>query len=124
MRTRRTTRLVVAFASLVIATGCFRAPPSRTIRVVNNTPFDIAVDVSAEGRSWTPLTEIRPEDTDTVEDVRDQGDEWRFRFVSAGVNGGTLRVSAEKLRNEKWTVEVPGEVTARLQRHGVPAAPR
>lgn len=124
MRPRRLTGVAVAFALLVTATGCVRATPSRTVRVVNTTPFEIAVDVSAEGGAWTPLTVLRPDDSDTVEDVRDQGDEWWFRFVSAGVHGGTLRVSAEKLRNDKWTVEVPGDVTLRLQRHGVRAAPR
>lgn len=126
----RAPRTAVAVA-LVAVVGVFalsalvRSEPSRVVTIVNTTPFDLAVDVAAgDATRWTPLAIVAPGATDTVEEVADQGDAWTFRFRSAGITAGTLRLTRAQLQERDWRVEAPARVVARLTSEGVPDAPR
>ena len=53
--------------------------------------------------------------SNVVDAVLEQGDEWIFGFSSGGVEGGSLRVSRAQLAADGWRLEIPDDVTARLQ---------
>lgn len=94
------------------------------LRITNPTRYNIDVAVSGDrGKSWTLLTTVPYAADDVVEEVRDQGPVWTFRFQSQGKHGGQLTITHTKLRSAGWTMSIPPEVGVRLMRAGAPLPP-
>jgi hypothetical protein len=117
--------LVVVGALLCVAMAYALRDPDIVSRVTVENPSRIAVNVSvhpAGDNDRLILPTVPPSTSATALDVLDQGDEWVFAFSAGGVDGGTLRVSREKLAADGWRVVVPESVIQRLQtREFVPA---
>jgi hypothetical protein len=89
------------------------------VHVLNPANLLVDVDVSDGSRDgWLPIAIARPREVTTVEDVVDQGDVWRFRFHSTGVEGGEVRVTRAELEAARWRIAIPASVVDRLQRDG------
>ena len=73
----------------------------------------------AERDSWIELGSFGRERSRTVEELVDQGRQWVFRFSYAGVEGGELVVSRDRLVGDGWRITVPPEVTERLRAAGL-----
>ena len=92
----------------------------RRLTVENPTPYFVNVEVSgAERDSWIELGSFGRERSRTVEELVDQGRQWVFRFSYAGVEGGELVVSRDRLVGDGWRITVPPEVTERLRAAGL-----
>jgi hypothetical protein len=99
--------------------------PDIVPRVTVANPSSLQINVDVRG---TPtgdrliLGTVAPGGRVDNLDVLEQGDDWIFGFTSAGVDGGSVRVSRAKLAADGWRLAVPDSVVARLQtRSFVPA---
>jgi hypothetical protein len=91
------------------------------VAVVNPSVYALEVEVGgAEHHGRVGLGTVQRESTARFEEVVDQGDQWVFRFTSAGEPGGELTVSRQKLEADRWRVRVPQEVGDRLRAAGLP----
>jgi hypothetical protein len=110
--------LVVVAALLCAAMAYALRDPEFVPRVTVENPSQIGVNVSvrpADDASRLILASVPPTTSARNLDVLDQGDEWIFSFSSGGVDGGSVRVSREKLSAGDWRVVVPESVIQRLQ---------
>ncbi len=116
--------LVVVTVALAAVTTACGGGRTRTLTVVNDTDYEITVEVSAGSGDRTPLDTLGPHSRDVSDEVADQGTTWVFHFSSAGVDAGSLRLTRPTLSNQDWTVRVPPTAAARLQAARVAPAPR
>lgn len=86
----------------------------------NPTVYDISVEASDDGGSWTPVGTVRAGETARFDHVRDQGDTWVFRYSSQGRVGGEVERSAEQLEQDDWQVPIPVAVGETLRADGAP----
>jgi hypothetical protein len=94
------------------------------VSVANNSGYDLNVDVTgAERDGWLPIAVATGGSTTITKDVVDQEDIWIFRFSYAGHAAGELSISRSELAKQRWHVEVPGEVVARLRAAGIDPGP-
>jgi hypothetical protein len=118
---------VLAAAALFAVVQRLAHTPSKVERVtiVNPTPYDLEVEVSGADRS-TGLTlgAVDREQTKTIEDVIDQGDQWVFRFSRGHDAVGDLTLSKDQLGRDHWRVPVPSSVAGRLAAAGAAPSPK
>lgn len=116
---------VVASVVLLIAAGsCAESDVFDRLTIVNETPYDLEVDVrGATDDGWLLLGQATHDASTVKELVVDQGTTWTFRFQYGGEVVGTLRVERQELSRNRWRVEVPSSVGERLRDLGFPASP-
>lgn len=114
-----------AVGLLALGPSLLRGPAFvERIAIVNASPYDIGVEVTdADRDGWTSVTTAGSGATSFGLEVVDQGPVWIFRFRSQGRDGGELRTTRDELRDRRWSVEVPAEVSDRLRRAGVSPTP-
>jgi hypothetical protein len=94
------------------------------VRVDNQTPYDVAVDVAGATRDgWMGAGFAQRRTTTEFSDVVDQGATWVFRFSYAGVDAGEVTVARSTLEGAGWRVAVPASVVDRLVAAGVSPPP-
>lgn len=113
--------LLVVGLTWVVA-GCSGVRFVDKVEIANDTSYRASVDVRGRTGGWLALTTVRAGETDVVEDVIDQGDQWTFRFSYAGISVETM-TSRAALADSDWRVEVPDELEESLQDEGVPPPP-
>jgi hypothetical protein len=111
----------VLFVVLIAAVAWALRSPTFTdeVRVVNDTAYSVNIDVVGE-KGRIGLGTVPAGDEMQVIDVLDQGDTWTFEFSYADIeDAGEHSVSRSVLEANDWTIEVPGDVSDRLQREGI-----
>ena len=120
--------IAIAIGAALVVLGVARTlsdTPTQTLSLVNDTEFEVSIDVRSAGAGgWTLLVTLEPDGKATVDEVADQGATWEFRFSSADVSAGTSQMTRDELRADGWVVEVPEQAADRLKARDVPAAPR
>lgn len=112
---------VLGFAALAAA---LRGPDVvDAVTVVNDSPYDVRVEVRRPGGPVLGLGTVPRERSTRFDSVLDQGATWSFAFSAAGADGGTVEVPRAALEQDRWTVAIPATTTTRLDRAGVPPAP-
>jgi hypothetical protein len=109
--------LVVVGVLLCAAMAYALRDPEVVSRVTIENPSQLDVNVSvrpARDDARLILATVSPTTSATNLDVLDQGDDWIFSFSSAGVDGGSIRVSRAKLAEDGWRVVIPAAVIQRL----------
>lgn len=111
---------VVLCAALLL--GPLLRMPSRVDGLVvdNPTNYDISLESSDDGASWTPVGTVRAGETATFDRIYDQGDTWVFRFSSQGRDGGEIERTRDELELEDWQVPIPESVAETLRAAGAP----
>jgi hypothetical protein len=113
---------VVALLAVAIA---MRGPDFvDQVMVVNDSPFDVHVDVRRPGGPVLGLGTVPREREIRFTSVLDQGDTWTFSFASAGHDGGTIEVSRSALERDGWRLTIPATTTSRLEQAGLSPAPK
>jgi hypothetical protein len=112
----RTTRVIAsATFLLIIATGCTEPRHVDHITIRNGSPYSLTVSVADRGRDgYLGLGVVPREGEQTFTEVLDQGDLWVFRFTYGGEEAAELPVTRAVLQRNRWTVEVPQEVSSTL----------
>jgi len=111
----------VLFAVLIAAVAWALRSPTFTdqVEVVNDTPYSVNVDVHGE-RGRIGLGAVPAGETMAISDVLDQGSTWTFEFSYGAVeDAGELQVTRDDLEANNWTIEIPSDVTDRLERAGI-----
>jgi hypothetical protein len=125
---RRRVRLAVAalvgLAALVALVTGMRGPAFvDAVTVVNDSPYDVHVEVRAPGGPVLGLGTVPRERSIRFTSVLDQGDAWTFAFVAGGHDGGSVDVPRSSLEGDGWTVGVPATTATRLEGAGLPESP-
>lgn len=107
----------------VITTAC-GGGATRTLTVVNDTEYEITVEISSGDGSRVPLETLPRNSRDVSDEVPDQGDRWVFHFSSAGVEAGSVERTRSQLKDDNWTVDVPSSAADELKAANVAPAPR
>jgi hypothetical protein len=117
---------VVAIAAVVLAAigavwlaqaAIGGRPAYRTVRVDNRAAIPLHVDAVGEsGRLG--LGEAGPKTTTTFSEVADQGATWTFVVSYGGREVLRHTVSGQALAGRGWTMQVPEDATAELERQG------
>jgi hypothetical protein len=90
------------------------------LTVANPSPYQVSVDVSPAGEErWLDLGAVDRERERTIEELPDLWEDWVFRFVSGGVDGGRLEVTRAGLRDAGWRITVPPDVVERFEAAGL-----
>jgi hypothetical protein len=90
------------------------------VTVVNPQPWSVEVDVRGEERDGVVgIASVGREQTQTVEDVLDQGRLWIFEFSYGGADGGELVIGRAQLERAGWKVTVPDEFASRMRAAGM-----
>jgi hypothetical protein len=121
-------RLVAAVVVGVLAFGALatalRGPDFvDAVTVVNDSPYDVHVEVRRPGGPVLGLGTVPRERSIRFDSVLDQGTMWSFTFAAAGVDGGTVEVPRATLEQDGWTVAIPTATSTRFERAGVPPSP-
>lgn len=114
--------VVVVIAGLVLAPLLQLPPHVDALTVDNPTTYDVTLEASDDGGSWTPVGTVDAGDTVTFDRVYDQGDTWLFRFSSQGREGGQIERTRDELQQGGWQVPVPESVAETLRKAGAPEA--
>jgi hypothetical protein len=124
-RLRLAAAVLIGLAALVPLVWAMRAPAVvDAVTVVNESPYDVHVDVRGPGGPALGLGTVPREREVRFTSVLDQGDTWSFTLTSAGVDGGTVEVARDALERDGWRLTLPATTTARLNRADLPPAPR
>jgi hypothetical protein len=112
----RTTRVIAsAMLLLIIAAGCTEPRHVDHITIRNGSPYSLTVSVAGRDRDgYLGLGVVPREGEQTFTAVLDQGDLWVFRFTYGGEEAAELPVTRAALLRNRWTVEVPEEVSSTL----------
>ena len=119
--------LAVAVAAVVVAAvgalwlvlaSVGGRPDYRTVRVDNQAGLAIQVDaVDADGGTLG-LGLAGPKTVTTFHELPDLGRTWTFVFSYGGRELLRQPVGGRELADRGWSVQVPGEVTMKLERQG------
>lgn len=116
---------VAAAVALFVISNLAGAPARTVARItfVNNTAYDIEVNVTgADGGSLT-LGTVRANRTTDVQEVVDQGRTWVLQFGAQGVDAGEVRMNRGDLERAGWRVVVPAGAAQRLGDAGLQPSP-
>lgn len=117
--------LLAAVAVVVVGSWLVRGPAFvDRITIVNDTGFDVNVDVAGSDGRVVGLKYVLAGETAVVRDVIDQGETWEFQFSYGGTDAGTLRRDRTSLERNDWRVVIPQAVEDRLTAAGHAPAPR
>jgi hypothetical protein len=100
----------------VVAVG--GRPDYRTITVDNRAGLALQVDAVASDGGRLGLGQADPRGVTSFHELPDLGRTWRFRFSYGGQEVAGETVSGRDLAGRGWAVQVPGTVTAELERQG------
>jgi hypothetical protein len=90
------------------------------LRVVNETPYLLDVEVTGEGRDgWLELGPVSPGEGHEFGSVVDQDGRWVFHVTSGPHDGGEFSMSRTELTRARWQVTIPRIVQTRLDAAGV-----
>jgi hypothetical protein len=114
----------VVLVLTILAAACSGpAPVVDRVTLVNETSFDVEVDLkSTDGEDRLPLAIVDALEEKDVFQVIDQGETWIFRFYHWGGLVDELSISRSELERNDWRVTVPTEVEDRLRDLGRPPA--
>jgi hypothetical protein len=116
---------LLAALALVALAAVMRGPGFvDEVTVVNESPFDVHVDVRSPDGPVLGLGTVPREREIRFTSVLDQGDTWSFTFASAGLDGGTVEVPRNSLERDGWRLTIPATTTSRLDQAGLSPAPR
>jgi hypothetical protein len=93
------------------------------LSLVNASEYNIVVEVRGQSGGWMVVGVAEHGRTTVVEQVRDQGERWTFRFTGQGERAGQLRLTRDQLEAARWRLDVPAAVVAELRDRGVPPPP-
>jgi hypothetical protein len=110
---------VLVFATIIGGLAWALRSPTYVSRVeiTNDTGYSVNVDLAGD-RGRVGLGTVPAGDRLDLVDVIDQGDPWVFEFSYAGRATGEVSISRADLEAADWTVEVPQDVQATLEREG------
>ena len=112
--------LTTVFALLVVLPATRSPAFIDRVTVVNPQPWSVEVDVTGEERDGVVgIASVGREQSQTVEEVLDQGRSWVFRFSYGGADGGELVIARAQLERAGWKVTVPEEFAARMRAAGM-----
>jgi hypothetical protein len=112
---------VLAFAALAAA---LRGPAFvDEVTIVNDSPFDVHVDVRAPGGRVLGLGTVPRGREMRFTSVLDQGDTWSFSFSSGDDDGGRVDLARRALERDGWRLTIPATTESRLERAGLSPAP-
>ena len=112
---------VLAFVALAAA---MRGPGFvDEVTVVNESPFDVHVEVRAPDGPVLGLGTVPRGRELPFTSVLDQGDTWSFSFSSGGEDGGRVDVARRDLEQDGWRLTIPATTMSRLERAGLAPAP-
>jgi hypothetical protein len=93
-------------------------PDYRTVRVDNQAPLPVQVDLVGAGGDVLGLGVAGPRATTTFYEVADPGRTWTFVLSYGGRELLREALSGQDLAGRGWTFQVPGDVTMELERQG------
>jgi hypothetical protein len=115
---------VLAVLALTALAAALRGPGFvDEVTVVNESPFDIHVDVRAPDGPALGLGTVPRGREMRFTSVLDQGDTWSFSFASGGEDGGRVDVARRALEQDGWRLTIPATTASRLERAGLSPAP-
>ena len=82
------------------------APHVDEVTFENPNSAETDVDIGSGG-AWVGIGPIEAEDSETVEDVYDPGDRWRFRVTVPGQEPVVVEMSRAELEATDWAVQLP-----------------
>ena len=95
------------------------------LTIENPLPYLVNVEVAGTTRDgWLDVAAVGRGRTRVVEEVRDQGHEWVFRFSYGGVQAGELVMRRDQLVNDGWKITVPTAVADQLREAGLSESAR
>jgi hypothetical protein len=109
--------VAIAFAAMTAADS-----PGHVERVTVDNPHEWAANVDVAGidkNVWVGLGTVDRQTTHTLEEVLDQGRQWRFRFSYGGAEGGEVAISRSELERKGWRVEIPDTFEERMRAAGL-----
>lgn len=113
---------VLAFGVAVgLAVPTLRVP-GHVDEVTVENPHPWSVEVGGDGGRY-PVGAVDRESRQSFVELPDQGDEWSFTFAYAG-RRAEVRLTADELRRQGWTVTVPEALADDLRAEGVDETPR
>ena len=124
-RARLVVAAVLGLAAVATLASAMRGPSFvDAVTVVNESPFDVHVDVSGTEGPVLGLGTVHRERSTRFTSVLDQGATWSFTFGAGGEDGGTFEVPRSSLERDGWRVTIPATVTSQLERSGLSPTPR
>lgn len=124
--------LVVVFVGVALSAGLMWLvtlglnEPSRVdVTVANPTDYIINVHVRpGDGGGGHGIGTLAPRSTRTFKEIADQGEQWRFDFNYAGIEGASVLIPRARVAAD--VITVPGSVAAEFAEAGLrprPTAP-
>ena len=110
-------------AVLALASAMQAAATVDEVTIVNESPYDVHVEVRRPGGPVLGLGTVPRERSTRFTTVLDQGDTWSFAFSAGGEDGGTVEVGRTALERDGWSLVVPATAASRLERAGLPPSP-
>jgi hypothetical protein len=111
-----TTALVIG---MLLLGGCSDDAFVDRITVVNDTDYPAQVVVADRKRNgWSAVTTVDPTSTKDIQQIRDQGDVWVFRFAYGG-HTEDVELSRRQLADDDWRIEVPPSFAEGLRNQGI-----
>lgn len=116
----------IGVAALIAVTRLVQPDVSYVrLTIENPLPYQVNVEVTGAARDgWLDLATVDRGRTSVVEEVRDQGHVWVFRFSYGGVQAGELVMQRDQLVNDGWKITVPAAVADRLREAGLSESAR
>ena len=113
--------LAIVATALILAAATFLVDePARVdqLSVVNRGTAGITVSVGpASGDGGRQLLgTVEADDRQEIDELVDQGEQWRFSFSSADVDLGSVTVPRAQLARDGWTYVIPASVLDQLSR--------
>ena len=124
-----TKTLIVAFVGAVLSTALvwlvtlgLKEPSRLDVTVTNPTDYIVNVHVRpGDGGGGHGIGILVPGSTRTFREVPDQGEQWRFDFTYAGIEGASILIP--RARVAAAVIEVPGEVEVKFAEAGLRPRP-
>jgi hypothetical protein len=91
----------------------------RTVRVDNQAGLAVQVDAVDEGGGRMGLGEADAQTTSTFQEVADLGRTWTFVISYGGREVSRQTMTGAALAGRDWTVQIPADATADLERQGL-----
>jgi hypothetical protein len=114
----------LALVAILAVVAAMRPPPFVDgVTVVNDSPFDVHVDVRPPDGPALGLGTVPRDREIDFGAVLDQGETWSFTFTSGGEDGGSVDVTRGALERDGWRLTIPATTASRLDRAGLAPAP-
>lgn len=94
------------------------------LRVANQTPYLLDVEVTGGDDGWLELGPVSPGESHDFDGVVDQGGRWVFHVTTGPYDGGEFSMTRAELERARWQVTIPLVVQSRLEAGGAVPHPR